>query len=603
MLRPLLFLFFLWVAFPVLAQQDRDEELAAHYVSNNEWDKAADVYERIFAKNPQSAYVYDNLLGCYFKLNRFDEAEKLVKKQVRRNGNNPYFLVDLGYVYRKAGQQEKARKQFDEIVSKLSPSEEQVMETANAFQKRQETDYAISTYLKGRKLNGSNAQLFCLQLAGLYAEKKDTKMVLEEYLNAVQANPANADEVQGYLQLYLDNDADYELMKQALLKKNREFPGNDAISEMLIWMYVQRKDFDNAFLQSKALDKRYREDGRRLIELGQLALSNEKFDAASNIFAYVAALGKDKPFYVNARLGMLDARNRKIFFSGNYTDPDLKTLEKDYTGFLDEFGRNYFSAPAERELARLQAYYLHNFEGSIALFKELINMPRLDERFKAECKLELGDIYLLKGEEWEAMLLYGQVDKDFLEDPLGQEAKFRNARLSYYLGEFEWARAQLNVLKTATTQLIANNALELSLLIQDNTPDSVDQPLLMFARADLYYFQNKTARALELLDSINLVYPRHALNDEILYKRAEIFLKKRDYAQSVSYLEQLLKEHGSDILGDNALFLLATITEKNLGDKQKAMKLYEEFIEKYPGSFFLTEARKRFRALRGDQLN
>jgi tetratricopeptide (TPR) repeat protein len=230
-------------------------------------------------------------------------------------------------------------------------------------------------------------------------------------------------------------------------------------------------------------------------------------------------------------------------------------------------------------------------------------MPRLDNRFKAECKLELGDIYILKGEEWEAMLLYGQVDKEFLEDPLGQEAKFRNARLCFYLGQFDWARAQLDVLKTATTQLIANNALELSLLIQDNTLDSIEEPLLMFAKADLFYFQNNTERALQILDSINLIYPRHTLDDEILYKRAEIFLKKRDYTKSCAYLEQLIKENGSDILGDNALFLLATITEKNLNDKPKAMKLYEEFIEKYPGSFFLVEARKRFRSLRGDQLN
>ena len=230
-------------------------------------------------------------------------------------------------------------------------------------------------------------------------------------------------------------------------------------------------------------------------------------------------------------------------------------------------------------------------------------MARVDDHFKAECKLELGDIYLLIGEQWEAMLLYGQVDKDFKEDQFGQEAKFRNARLYYYLGEFDWARAQLDVLKTATTQLIANNAMELSLLIQDNTPDSIDEPLLMYARADLNLFQNKTDIALQILDSINQLFPRHPLDDEILYKRAEVFFKKHDYAKSCNYLEQLLKEHGSDILGDNALFFLANITEKNLGDKPKAMKYYEEFIEKYPGSFFLTEVRKRYRALRGDVLN
>jgi pentatricopeptide repeat protein len=583
--------------------QDKDEQIAAQYFSNNEFAKAADAYEHLFSKNTHSTYLYENLLNCYFKLNKFDDAEKLVKKQIRRNDANPYYLVDLGYIYKKAGNVDKSKKQFDEILNKLKPRGEQIIETANAFQKRGELDYAINTYAKGRKINNNNLQLFCIELAGLYAEKKDTKQMVEEYLNALQNNPQYEDAVQGYLQSSLENNADFELLKIALLKKNKEYPGNESFIQMLTWMYVQRKDFDNAFIQIRSLDKRFKEEGRRLIELGNLAILNEKFDAAASIFTYVSTLGKEKAYYINSRMGVLEAKNKKIFFAGNYTENDLKILEKDYNDFLTEFGHNYFSAPAQHDLARLEAYYLNDLQNCVLLFKELINMPRLDEHYKAECKLELGDIYLLKGEEWEAMLLYGQVDKDFMEDPLGQEAKFRNARLYYYLGEFEWARSQLDVLKTATTQLIANNAIELSLLIQDNTPDSNDEPLLMFARADLNLYQNKTEIALQILDSINLLYPRHPLNDEILYKRAEVFLKKREYVKSCGYLEQLLKEHGTDILGDNALFLLATITEKNLGDKPKAMKYYEEFIEKYPGSFFLTDVRKRYRALRGDVLN
>jgi len=582
--------------------QDKDEQIAAQYFSNNEFAKAADAYEHLFSKNPQSTYLYENLLNCYFKLNKFDDAEKLVKKQIRRNDANPYYLVDLGYVFKKSGAAEKSKKQYDEILNKLKGREEQVSQTANAFQKRNELDYAINTFLKARKLN-NNTLLFCIELANLYSDKKETKSMIDEYLNALQNNPQFEESIQSYLQVYIENVPDFEILKLALLKKSKEFPGNESFSEMLIWLYVQRKDFDNAFIQVKAIDKRYKEEGRRLIELGELAISNEKFDAATTIFVYVSSLGKEKSFYINSRIGMLEAKNKKIFYTGNYTENDLKILEKDYTDFLSEFGHTYFSATAQRDLARLEVYYLNNFQICVQLFQELIIMPRVEEHFKALCKLELGDIYLIKGEQWEAMLLYGQVDKDFKEDPLGQEAKFRNARLYYYLGEFGWSRSQLDVLKTATTQLIANNALELSLLIQDNTPDSNDVPLLMYARADLNLFQNKTEIALQILDSINLQFPRHPLDDEILFKRAEVFLKKRDYAKSCNYLEQLLKEHGTDILGDNALFMLANITEKNLNDKPKAMKYYEEFIEKYSGSFFLTEVRKRYRNLRGDVIN
>lgn len=600
-MRQLFFILLFTAIGSSLFAQQKEDELAAQYFSNNEFDKAADLYEKLLAKNSRSGYYYENLLSCYFKLSRFDDAEKMVKKQLRKNEDNAYYPVDLGYVFKKAGQDEKAKKQWEEVITKLKPSEAYTTETANAFQKRGETGLAIQTYLKSRKLNGNNFSLFAIPLAQLYAEQHETALMCEEYLNALNSNPSLIEDIEGYLQLYIDNNADYGIVKSALIKKSKEFPGNEVYSEMLIWLFVQRKDFDNAFVQAKALDKRFKEEGRRLVDLGYMANANEKFDAAAQIFGYIAtAYGKNNPFYLNARSGMLDAKNKKIFFTSTYTDLDLKTLESDYLAFIQEFGGNYYTAASMRELARLRAYHLKDFTGSIALFKELIDMPRLDPKFKAECKLELGDIYVLKGEEWEGMLLYGQVDKDFLEDPLGQEAKFRNARLSYYLGEFEWARAQLDVLKTATTQLIANNALELALLIQDNTLDSIEEPLKLFARADLYYFQNQNEAAQQLLDSINLLYPRHELDDDILYKRAQLFLKKREYAKACTYLDQLLKEHGSGILGDNALFTLAYTTEVNLGDTEKAKKLYEQFIATYPGSFFINEVRKRFRALRGD---
>jgi tetratricopeptide (TPR) repeat protein len=557
MQRLLSFALFLLLFVPagVYAQQDKDEQLAAQYLSNNEFDKAADAYERLINKNPSSGYYYDNLMTCYFKLNRFDDAEKLTKKQQRRFSDNYYFKVDQGYVYVKANTPEKAKKLWDQLLNDVSGIETEASELASAFQKRGETDYAINVYLRARKKSNS-PYMYCFELARLYGDKKETQKMLDEYLTALQGNPMMQEDIEEYLQLYLEKNEDYELVKNALIKKYRDDPNNDVFSEMLIWLYVQRKDFNSAFMQARAMDKRYKEEGRRILQLAFLALQNEYYDDATTMFNYIITLGKEKPNFMNARMGSMDARNRKVINTTQYTQADLKLLEADYKTFLTEFGRYYFTAPVIRDLARLQAYYLNDYPSAIAQFTELIDMPRLDAPFKANCKLELGDIYLLKGEEWDAMLLYGQVDKDFKEDPLGQEAKLRNAKLSYYLGEFEWARAQLDVLKTATTQLIANNAMELSLLIQDNTLDSIEEPLLIFAKADLNYFQGHTATAIELLDEIDKEYPRHSLADDILYKRAEISYRQRDYAQAVKYLQQLLNEHGSDILGDNACLCL-----------------------------------------------
>jgi tetratricopeptide (TPR) repeat protein len=594
--------FLLIICTQVVFAQGTDDQLAAQYMSNNEFDKAAEVYERLYSKNNKSTYLYENLLTCYFKLKRFEDAERIVKKQQRKFEGNPYYQVDLGYVYEQSNQPEKAQKIYEGIIQKLQPYNETVTETAGAFRKRNKTDEAISVYLKARKLN-RNDLIYSLELAQLYADKRETALMMEEYLNTLRQNPEAMEDVQGFLQLYLDRDSDYDLLKSTLLKKLKDYPSSEMFSEMLIWLYVQRKDFESALVQTRAMDKRYKENGRRIVQLADLAVANQKYDVATKAYQEVVLMGQDKPYYLNARLGILKARNQKIFYSGNYTLADLAQLEQEYEVFLKEFGRYQFTASSIRELATLQAYYMYKYEAAIGNYNELIEMPRLDNRFKAECKLDLGDIYILKGEVWEAMLLYGQVDKEFLEDPLGQEAKFRNARLSYYLGEFEWARAQLDVLKTATTQLIANNAIELALQIQDNTIDSNEEPMKWFARADLYYFQNRLDQSLEILDSISLVYPEHELTDDIVFKRAEIAMKQKNYTLAVQLFGQLVKEHGSGILGDNALFMLADIYESKLNDKEQAKKYYEEFIDKYPGSFFLTEVRKRYRALRGDPAN
>ncbi len=582
-----------------MVAQQQDEQLAAQYMTNNEYGKAVEVYERLYSKGNKSNYLYENLLTCYFKLNQFDDAEKLVKKQQRKYENNAYYLVDQGYVHEMANDPVKAKKVYDQVLAKLNPSYDAILELAGAYKKRNQIDYAIKTFQKGRSVNKSE-NLFAVDLAQLYAEKKETALMLQEYLSAINQNPELMADVQGYLQLYLDKASDYEVLKQTLVKRLKDFPSNELYVEMLTWLYVQRKDFDNALVLAKATDKRNKEQGRRIIELAELAIANQRFDAAVRGFNDVVLMGTDKPFYINAKLGILRARGQKIFYSATYTTTDLSLLEQDYIAFLKEFGKYPYTAQTQRELAQLQAYYLFKYEDAIANYTELSTMPRLDNKFKAECKLELGDIYVLKGEEWEAMLLYGQVDKEFLEDPLGQEAKFRNAKLSYYLGEFEWARAQLDVLKTATTQLIANNAIELSLQIQDNTVDSNEEPLKLFAHADLLFFQNRLADSKSALDSIELLYPKHALADDITFKKGEIALKEKNYTLALTLFEQVYKEHGSGILGDNALFLLADLAETKLNNPDLAKKHYEEFISKYPGSFFLTEVRKRYRFLRGD---
>ncbi len=581
--------------------QQADEELAAQFLANKEYSKAANMYEKLLGSNARSIYFYDNLLKCYLAQNNFTDAQKLVKKQSRKFDENPFYLVDQGYILTLQNETNKAKDVYDNLIKKLLPNENAIYDLAKAFEKRNEKSYAIETYLNGRKLL-HNEMIFASELAGLYNDIRQIPNMIEEYLNVLIIDETYQEEVQGFLQNSLQTKEDFEILKLALVKKSKLYNDKSCFPEMLIWLYVQRNEYDLALIYAKSLDKKNKERGRRILELGFMANANLQYDAAINCYKQVQLLGADLPYYSYAKNSELEARTNKIL-AGNYTHEDLKQLEIEYNKVLNEFGKNTATANTLRSLAKLQAFYLNNYTEAIKNYEEIILMPRVDRNLQADCKLELGDFYVMRGEVWEAMLLYGQVDKDFLQEPLGQEAKFRNAKLSYYLGEFDWAKAQLDILKTATTQLIANNALELSLLIQDNTVDSNTEPLSLFAQADLNYVQNNDEIALRKLDSIGILFPKHSLSDEIIFKKAQIFERKKDFQNAAKYYEIVVNEYGSDILGDNALYCLALLYHNKLNKPEEAKKCYEKFIDNYPGSFFLSDCRKQYRLLRGDQIN
>jgi outer membrane protein assembly factor BamD (BamD/ComL family) len=305
-----------------------------------------------------------------------------------------------------------------------------------------------------------------------------------------------------------------------------------------------------------------------------------------------------------ARMEYLNTLNKKVTESNTYTASDLATLQKDYESTLNELGRSARTASLIRGLAHLQAFYLDKPDSAIAELEDAISFPGISKTVQADCKLELGDIYLFAGNVWDSDLLFKQVEKDFKNDPLAQEAKFRAARLDYFRGDFEWAQAQLDVLKSATSQLIANDALSLSLLISDNMGlDSTTDALSLYSQADLLSYRNKSNEAMAMLDSLLRTYPDHSLVDDAWFQEAQIMDARRNWTAEDSLYKKILDLDSASVIADDALFRRAQLYENKLNDKNKAMELYQDLLVKYPGSLYVVEARKKYRALRGDIVN
>jgi len=583
-----------------------DELLAIQFFQNKEYEKAAELFEKIFKKKP--TYInYNAYLNCLLELNDYSKAQKLVKKQVKENSNDFKYLIDVGFVYKQSGNVDKANMEFEKTIKQLNNYNPlQVIDLANAFLFRNEIDFAIDTYKKGEKLYKSYPYNY--YLADIYEKKQDYAAMMAEYIDLLDLNDSYLDEIQNKLQIKIsEQDAENnkkDALRTILLKKIQSNPDKIAFSKILLWFSIQQKDFETAFVQAKSIDKRLNLHGEMVFNLAALATSNENFDVAIKSYAYIIAQGKESYYYYNSRIELLNVSFLKITTTINYSQQDILNLEKTYISTIDELGKTTTTIPLLKNLAHLQAFYLNKTTEATDILKEAINVVNVTPSIVAACKVELADILLFTGDVWEATLLYSQVEKAYKNEPIGFDAKLKNAKLYYYIGEFNWAKAQLDVLKASTSKLISNDAMDLSLLISDNIDfDSSTVPLSMYARADLFSFRNQDDQALVLLDSITLLFPIHPLTDEVLFKKAQIKLKTGKFLDADTLLKQLITNYPNDILADKALFQIAGLYETHFKNKDKAMEFYQKLITDYPASLFTVEARKKFRLLRGDISN
>ncbi len=597
-------LFLAYIQVAVAQTGQTNAELAQQYFSTGDYEKAVVYLEKYYDQDPFSAY--PSYLRTLIALKDFDKAEKLTKRHVKKFPADFNVRTDVGMILELKGEKEKAAKSYNELIKSLGPDVNQVNMLGNAFMQKQLYDYALKTYLQGRKLmNGTYP--FGFELAEVYENQGNSAEMINEYLDMINFQSGYISNVQTILQNKLSNELSgnfADLLRTSLLRRIQKYPDEIEYSELLYWYFLQEKDFESAFTQARGIDKRLTESGDRVIALGKLCVTNEDYITAEKCFQYVVDKGPSFPLYITARIELINAVNEKVTSAGTYTISDLLKLEMDYEKTLKELGRNAATASLIRGYAHLEAFYLGKSDNAIDLLNETIKIPQLSPDFKAECKLELADIYVFTGEVWEAALLYGQVDKDFKNDALGREAKFRNARLSYYLGEFPWAREQLKVLKAATSQLISNDAISLELLIMDNTNlDTTTTALLIFSRAELLAFQNQDSLALLTLDSLLEEFPSHMLTDEVWYKKGLIYSKNGKFETALTFYKDILDKYPADILADDALFRMGDIYENKLKNKDKAKELYEQLITQFPGSLYVVDARKRFRVLRGEKLN
>lgn len=594
---------FFFVSFNGFSQANAEQiKLAQEYMKNGEYDKAADLYKTIYNDNPSSNAYYKNYFNCLIVLEDYKEIEKIIQKQMKRYPENLTYYVDWGYSYEKRNNITERDKFYNEAISKIGNQKSQVIQLANAFMMLNENTRAIEVYQIGRKKVSDYT--FSNELANLYYRTGDISKAMDFYIDYAVENPDYLNNTTTNLQRILDEEADHILLQEKLYTRIQQ-KDSPVLIELLVWDFVQLKDFESAFIQMKSLDKRLREDGKRVYELAQSATSEKEYDAAVKCYQYIVDLGTQSPYYFMARNGILNCRWEKITGTTYYTQADIDDLKRNYQDFLSEYNRfDFRAASVTQDLAKLEAFYNYNVDEAISLLENVLTWAALNPSQKSEIKITLGDMYLISGDVWESTLLYSQVDKAMKDEPIGELARFKNAKLAYYRGDFSLAQGQLNILKAATSELVANDALKLSVFITDNLGlDSVMEPMQLFANADLLQFQNKIKDCEDALNTLLTNYTGHSLTDDVYFLKYQIAVKAKDMDAATQYLEYIRANYAFDLLSDDAVFYLGDLYQFHYKDYTKAMACYEEIILQYKDSLFVNEARKRYRQLRGDNLN
>lgn len=572
----------------------QDNILAKEYFDNGEFEKALSYYQELYKNTPNNNTYLVDLVKTHQQLEQLDEAESLLLKQIDRIVY-PALYVELGYNYQLKGDTIEADTNYNKAISSIDENVNYAFTVGKYFEDRSLLDQAAMTYEKAMILKPTLN--FNSHLARIYGEQGKVEKMFDSYLNFVGQNDTYLNTIKRAFNEFIteDSESEYNLMlKKILLTKIQQNP--DIIwNELLSWLFIQQKDYKKAFLQEKAIFKRQPESLDRIYELAFIATNDEDYEIAIEIFTYITETAQDVDTKIDAYYNLLQIDLK--------TQSDLKVIENKYQELFTLYGLQTQTIKLQISYAHFLAFYKNEPDKASTILKESSKLP-LSQTQIGEVKLELGDILVSQEKFNEALINYTQIQRNLKNSPVSQEARYKVAQTSFFTGDFDWAESQLKVLKSSTSQLIANDALDLMLLIRDNKfEDSTQTALKLYAKADLLAFQNKPDEAIAVLNDILTNHKGESIEDQALFKQGKLFEQKQQYDKAEFNYNAIITNYKDDILADDAYFALAEIYEYKLDEPQKAKDYYEQILFNHQDSIYFVDARKRYRVLRGDAIN
>jgi len=574
----------------------QSEQEALNYFNNGEFEKALISYQKLYDANKSNSNHLLKIIEIHQQLEQYNLAEELLLFQINRT-SNPEFLVELGYNFQLKKEQEKADENYNQAVLKIDENPIYGFNVARRFEKHALIDYAATVYERAMELRPETN--FNIQLARIYGEQGKIERMFMSYADFIERNPAYILQSKRIFSEFISENGEDEnnkLLRKVLLTKIQNQP-NIIWNQLLSWLFIQQRDYNKAFAQERAIYKRQQETILGITDLAAITTNEGKSEIAKEILTFIINNAFNFETVLKAHKDLLELETKYAL------KKDYKVIDQKYKALLEEFGMLPQTIDFQISYANFQAFNLDEADAAILFLKESLKI-NASKFLQAKVKLKLGDILVFQEKFNEALIYFSQIQTSLKNSPISQEARFRVAKTSYYKGDFKWAESQLKILKSSTSQLIANDALDLKLLISDNKfEDSLQTALKLYAKADLLAFQNKKESAILLLDKILIEHKTESIIDQALYKQAQLFESKQLYEKAGANYLNMIANYREDILADDAYYALAELYLNHLDQPEKAKDLYEQIIFNHEDSIYFVDARKKYRALRGDAIN
>lgn len=572
----------------------QNEQLAQYYYDKGDFEKAKVSYEQLLSGSPSNSQYFLRTVDCYQQLQQFDIAQKAIQERYNRYKQG-IFLVELGYNFQLQKNESKAKDYYEQAIEKIRTNPNDVYGIGNSFEKKVLLEYALKAYQTAMEIQPNYN--FNFQIGMLYGQLGKTDLMIDLLLTESYQNPQNANLIQTQLSRFMNGEADNTSFKDAMRKalilrtqKDQDVFWNHYLS----WFYVQQKEFGKAFIQEKAIYKREPESLMSIVNLSQFALNEDDTETASEILNFILLNTRDLDLLIQTNARLMEIKIAKA------QEKDYPAIDAELQQLLTTYEITPFTLSLQIIQAHFLAFNLKKPEEGKAIIKKALEL-NLNDYQQADAKMELGDILLLEEKFNQALIYYSQIQLDLKNDVMSHEASLKAAKTSYYKTDFEWALKQFKELKSANTQLIANDALEYFLLINDNTvADSTQTALKQFAKGDFLLYQNKKQEAITQFQGILKTFKGQEIEAVTMLRLGKIYESLADYSAALSQYQQIIDHHSDGIYVDEALYFSAEIYNDELKDTEKAKPLYEKIIFNHQDSIYFVDARKKYRQLRGD---